>query len=108
VKAFRLTSLLLLALTAGCASPLHAQRSSGPVRFECIDGQTVDVQISGSRAKVRVEGTTYALRKRPSSIGIKFVSSDAALMIDESFAAFVAEIGPRLRQCRSAGPIAVR
>jgi hypothetical protein len=103
-------ALLLLAgacsVDAAAAAPPAAKR--GAIRFECVGGQVIDVRIAGAAATVRVSGTSYSLSRRPSSIGVKFISPTAALMIDGTFAAFVADSSPNLRQCRAAQPVALK
>lgn len=64
------------------------------------------VERSGATAHVTLAGRTYALKWKQSSIGDKFLSPTAALIIDGDSAIFVSEDQLNLRPCTKAVPIA--
>jgi hypothetical protein len=88
------------------ATAVFAGLSSKPARdnvrehsFACQGGTEILVSERDSGAAVRVGEKTYQLRPKSSSLGRKFVSAEATLIIDGSFAAFVATDRFNLREC---------
>jgi hypothetical protein len=53
-------------------------------------------------ASVRFDQKQYNLSRRPSSLGIKYSSAEATLIIDREFAAFVTETVVDLTRCSEA------
>lgn len=64
------------------------------------------VERSGAIAHVTLAGRTYALKRKQSSIGDKFISPTAALIIDGDSAIFVSEDQLNLGPCTKTVPIA--
>ena len=81
------------------ASAKPADTTAREYRFSCRGGEQVLVSESRKEAAVRVGNSTYRLSHRASSFGKKFDSPDATLIIDGSFAAFVAKDRVNLREC---------
>ena len=69
--------------------------------FKCADGRMLQVEYDDRRAKVVVEGRSYAMPRQVSQLGTRFSSPTATLIIDGKFAAFVADGLYSLRGCRS-------
>ena len=94
-------SCLLLALLVptallGC--------SAGPVEehmiFECAGQQKIDVHLWPGRATLVTSIGRFDLTARPSSIGRKYSSDAATLIIDDEFAAFVTKDQDGFRDCK--------
>ncbi|HEV2594755.1 MAG TPA: hypothetical protein VGU01_06100 [Sphingomicrobium sp.] len=66
----------------------------------------MNVERSGATARVTLAGRTYALNRKQSSIGDKFISPIAALIIDGDSALFVSDDQLNLGPCTKALPIA--
>ena len=64
------------------------------------------VERSGATAHVTLAGRTYDLKWKQSSIGDKFISPTAALIIDGDSAIFVSEDQLNLGPCTTTVPIA--
>ena len=88
-------SLLLLA--SSCASAEFPLKS--PDVFRCRNGFELTVRYEHQFATVRTGGRSYALVRKPSNIGERFASSQATLIIDGNFAAFVADDLHHLKGC---------
>jgi len=72
--------------------------------FACKDGTSFVVVVRNEIADVAFShGEQYQLRSKPSSMGQRFVSSAATLIIDGRFAAFVSNTRSDLNQCRLTG-----
>lgn len=98
---------LWLVLAWGINSPpLQAARQHSAkidrAHFACSKGETLDVRFKGTTAIVQHHGRTYSLVSRPSSLGKRFSSATATLIIDGSFAAFVAHDAFGLDDCQLA------
>lgn len=76
------------------------------VRYMCDEGQRLVVQESGHSASVQFIDRTYKLRQKRSSVGRKYVSATAALIIDGASAVFVTENRLQLGQCIETRPVA--
>lgn len=83
-----------------------AHGAPGPVRYACSATQHLAVQRNGSTAYVNYAGRRYELQRKRSSIGDKYVSSKAALIVDGNSAIFVAEDLIDLGTCVRAVPVA--
>jgi len=106
------TLFLSLAATAGiiptaaaAAGPAESKARIG--HFECRNGRSFDVRLTGKLAAVELDGRSYLLQSRPSSLGAKFTSSSATLIIDGTLGAFVAADKFDLQGCRSTEPFTV-
>ena len=93
----------LLALAA--ASPAHARSTT---RFACPASESLTVHRDGVTAYVQLAGQTYQLKRKQSSIGDKYISANAALIIDGDSAVFVADRVLDLGTCIETVPIAKR
>ena len=69
------------------------------VRYACDEGQRLVVQESAHSASVQFIDRTYKLEQKRSSIGRKYISPTAALIIDGASAVFVAEDKLQLGEC---------
>jgi hypothetical protein len=87
----------------------HAASAATPAtRYACDERQNMVVQRAGSNAHVDFIDRSYDLRRARSSIGVKYVSDNAALIIDGRSAVFVAEDRLQLGACVEAMRIAAR
>jgi membrane-bound inhibitor of C-type lysozyme len=93
----------LVALTLAALGGAHAQPAQGTIRYACPASQELVVQRNSSRAHVRLAGRDYDLQRKRSSIGDKYLSSKAALIIDGASAVFVADDRFDLGTCVKAG-----
>lgn len=75
------------------------------IRYNC-SSRDLDVQRSRSAVHVTFDGRGYDLLRKKSSIGEKYLSADAALIIDGATAVFVAEDHFDLGPCLKAVPLA--
>jgi len=100
-------TILLAVVTALGSAEAHAAADM-PVRYACDARQNFVVEWSGTTAVVRFADRTFELRREPSSLGEKYLSPKAALIIDGATAVFVAEDRLQLGQCVEARLIAVR
>jgi hypothetical protein len=98
-------ALLLAAMLSAIAGPVpasgNAKSASHFTTFQCIDGRAFDVLFANSTARVHFAGGEYFLQKRRSSLGTKFVSPTATLIVDGEYAAFVPDGTIDLWQCKS-------
>lgn len=102
----RLAAAVVLGLLTGVASAQTVEMTSGPIRYACEGRQNLVVERDRDRAHVNFIDRSYELKRRPSSIGIKYGSSTAALIIDGHSAVFVANDRLQLGTCREALPVA--
>lgn len=82
---------MLAALVSGALAVTQAHGTPNPVRYACPASADLAVQRSGSTASVNYAGRRYELQRKRSSVGAKYVSPNAALIIDGNSAIFVAE-----------------
>lgn len=100
-------ALLAALAVAGCAGPrLSAPHQLAEARFVCEDAVSFGVRRSATAATVSFGDGDYRLERKRSSIGERFASPGATLIIDGDFAAFVAEDRLGLDGCRSAQAVA--
>ena len=76
--------------------------------YTCEPRQNLVVARSGDTATVHFIDRTYELRRKASSIGEKFIAKDAALIIDNKSAVFVAEDRLQLGTCVEAMHLAAK
>lgn len=102
-RRIRVAAGLLIAVvsTIGAAHAAAAAPVSA-VRYACEGRQTLVVSRSDDAASVRFIDRTYELRRKPSSIGEKYGSDNAALIVDGSSAVFVAQDRLQLGTCSAA------
>lgn len=89
----------LLGLTLGLEAARQASAAPVEVRYVCRPAGTLAVTRSQESATVRFMDRTFKLRRKPSSVGAKYLSGSAALIIDGRTAVFVAGDRPRPRTC---------
>jgi len=95
--------------TSFCATfaSASAHAGTGPVQCSCGDGAWLTVQTNANSARVSIDGRNYDLQRGRSSIGHKYLSADAALIIDGHSAVFVAGQYLDLGACVEAVPVAL-
>ncbi len=91
------TPLIVLAGCSGVAGP-QATTSI----YRCDDGRWFSVNRDANTASIRYADERYSLSRRPSSLGVKYSSAEATLIIDGRFAAFVTETVVDLDRCSEA------
>ena len=96
---------MLMAATLACGGSAHGQAATR-TRYACPATEELTVERHGSTAHVNLAGRSYDLRRRRSSIGDKYVSPNAALIIDSSSAVFVADNQLDLGTCIRTVPLA--
>jgi hypothetical protein len=97
------------AITPAAAGATATQATSiagDETHFVCEQGGSFTVSRSGTTALVRFGDGGYRLERRRSSIGERFSSLGATLIIDGDFAAFVAEDRLDVSGCTSTATIA--
>lgn len=97
------------ALMSGVLSVLGgAQAHAAPsttVRYACDARQNLVIERDKDIARVRFVDRTYELKRTASSIGVKYLSPTAALIIDGTSAVFVADDRLQLGACTEAPSI---
>ena len=85
-----------------------AQAEAAPIaaRYACSSSEDLTVQRNASSAHVSFQGRTYDLPRRASSLGIQYISAEAALIIDGPSAVFVGEDKVDARTCMRTVPVA--
>lgn len=99
-------TLTLAALMAASFANTQARAVPSPVRYECPASEDLAVLRNRSTAHVNYAGRSYELERKRSSIGNKYVSPNAALIIDGNSAIFIAEDLLDLGTCTKAVPVA--
>lgn len=93
------------AVSFGLANADVAQAADSR-RYRCQDGTTFKVALSGETAEVSFSPSErYRLIEKRSSLGDRFVSPGATLIIDGRFAAFVTNRRFNLHNCFLTRPI---
>lgn len=98
----RLAAGLLLGVVSVVASGQAQAANRTEVRYACDGRQSLIIQRDKSTALVRFVNGSYKLRRKASSIGEKYVSSTAALIIDGRSAVFVSEDRLQFGNCTEA------
>lgn len=93
---------VLLLVVAGCAPRL----GDGSVRnvYLCTDGAALSVLRQSGVATVDYQGSVYRLSEKRSSLGERYTSADATLIIDRHYAVFVTEEAGYPHRCYLGGP----
>lgn len=94
-----LAAIVAVAATTGCAQSFRHRIIVGS--YMCDGAETFSVSHTADQAFVRFGDQTYRLKRRPSSIGERFTSVGATLILDGDFAAFTADDRLRLGGCRA-------
>lgn len=89
----------LMAIALGLGTGRAVSAAPVEVRYVCPRAQTLVVTRSAKFATARFIGRTYKLRRVRSSIGIRYISGTAALIVDGRSAVFVAEDRLHLGTC---------
>ena len=98
----RLAILGLSLLDAGC-SPGLAEAARATTLYQCAGERSFTVARDGRTAVVVYSGVRYELPRRKSSIGERYATSGATLIVDGEMAAFVSGSVMNLDVCRAAG-----
>lgn len=93
-------ALILLGLSLLACSAGGRSSSTIASTFLCADDRSFSVERNADGATVHYLDAYYHLSRRPSSIGYKYGSREASLIIDGDYAAFVTETVPDLEDCR--------
>lgn len=101
-----ISSGLLLTLATACQTVAPARTETAGLRFQCERGSAFSVENRGTTAMVRFDDGSYRLHRNPSSLGERFTSPEATLIIDGDFAAFVAKDRLDLQGCMSTESVA--
>ena len=96
--------MLLLALIATGACSAEGRTSRTVTVFHCAGGRSFAVERDEKLAVVVLSGKRYELGRRRSSIGIRYATTGATLIVDGDMAAFVTGSVIDLQLCRSARP----
>ena len=96
------TVLVGVLSTLATAQAAHAAQAV-EIRYVCDEGQRLVVRRSAGVASVQFVDRSYELREARSSIGRKYLSPTAALIIDGAAAVFVAQDRLQLGRCLEAG-----
>ena len=91
-------------LVSVAAAPAGA--TPNPVRYACPASGHFTVKRNSTIAYVRLAGSLYALHRERSGIGDKYLSRNAALIIDGASAVFVAPGYLNLGNCVTGLPMA--
>ena len=99
----RLVQLVaILLLSPGCSTQA-AQAAKSVTIFRCAGAQSFTVERDDHSAIVLYSNARYELPRRSSSIGERYATSDATLIIDGEMAAFVTSSVMNLDFCRASG-----
>lgn len=95
--------------TLGATKVAAAARAPAMIetRYQCDPLQKLVVIRTGREASVQFIDRSYELRRKRSSIGEKYISATAALIIDGASAVFVADDRLQLGQCLEASTTAL-
>lgn len=89
-----------VALLSSCSAAATPQVRKAT--YACNDGKSFTIQRDGKNASLEYFGEHYSLSRRPSSVGVKYASPEATLIIDGDFAAFVTESLVDFERCYEA------
>lgn len=90
---------VLIAIVSVLGGP---QARAATIRYACDGRQNLVIEREGPRATVKFIDRSYDLTRRASSIGEKYESPTAALIIDGKSAVFVADDRLQLGNCSEA------
>jgi hypothetical protein len=87
----------MICLFAGALTPA---RAGGQTRgFVCANGQAFTARLLEGSAIVRTKQARLELPRKASSVGVKYSSTSATLIIDDSFASLVGRDLQRFERC---------
>lgn len=90
-------AIALLLIVAGCATKPGVQLARS--NYICADGTALRVARQGRLATVAYEGSLYRLTHKLFSLGERYTSPDATLIIDGRYVVFVTEAEGDLHEC---------
>lgn len=93
------TGLTLALLSFLGTVQAHAAAASIEARYVCTNAHGFIVTRTADKALVQFDGKSYELQRKPSSIGVKYISAAAALIVDGPSAVFVADDRFQLGTC---------
>lgn len=88
-------------MMVGCSAP-SAARTELLSTYECANGKAFIVSRDKDFATVDFEEQSYRLARQSSSMGIRYSSGDASLIIDGTLAVFATNSVFDLRMCNAA------
>lgn len=91
---------MVVAMSAGCSTE-RAPAAREMTVFRCAADRSFTVQRDDASAVVIYSGVRYELPRRKSSIGERYGSSSATLIVDGEMAAFVSGTVLNLDFCRA-------
>jgi membrane-bound inhibitor of C-type lysozyme len=104
----RVAGALMIAVVSVLASAQAHAATPPTVRYACEERQNLTIQRDATTARVTFIDRSYELQRRRSSIGVKYGSPSAALIIDGKSAVFVADDRLQLGACTEAFTVASR
>jgi hypothetical protein len=99
---------VVLSLLGGGRATATPPQTSSQVRYACTPAQNFVVERSAGRAIVQFTNRSYDLKRKRSSIGKKYASETATLIVDGISAVFVAEDRLQLGTCVEALALPLR
>lgn len=85
------TGLMLAVLSLLGTAQAHAATKFVEAGYACTSSQGFVVSRTAYKALVQFDGKTYELQRKSLSIGVKYISATAALIVDGPSAVFVAD-----------------
>lgn len=90
----------VLLMMAACSARTDAEPRRS-LTYRCGDGRSFEVEQRGKMATIDFAGTRFQLPRRKSSIGARYASRDATLIVDGESAVFVTPRIVDLKACRA-------
>jgi hypothetical protein len=87
----------LVSLFAAAVAPARAEGTTRS--FKCSHGKAFTARLSEKAARVNIGSDIFLLPRKTSSIGAKFSSPSATLIIDEDFASLIGRDLQRFERC---------
>ena len=97
--------VMMAVITVLGAAQVHAAAPNG-VRYVCDARQNLVIRRDAATATVQFIDRSYALHRKASGIGVRYVSPKATLIIDGPSAIFVAEDRLQLGACTETRDVA--
>jgi hypothetical protein len=89
-------AIVIVAILESCMAPAATVRAT----YRCAGERFFTVDRTSSNAIVHYAERRFELARRPSSVGQKYASTSATLIVDGDFAVFVADHVLDLQACR--------
>lgn len=106
VKTIRIGALLIFAARAALGSAEPNAPPPSAMQYTCSGRQNLVIERDRVSARVTFANRSYVLQRKRSSVGEKYLSPGAALIIDGRSAVFVADDGTELGNCTETLPVA--